>query len=85
MHPPFYIVDHRAQPDSPAPWEERPRMRRGAPERLDLNPPHVGTGLAMLRAARDDPPAAPRATGAGGFWPRIRALVTKRPRAEPAR
>ncbi|WP_432254920.1 hypothetical protein [Limimaricola sp. AA108-03] len=83
MHPPFYIIDHRAQPDSLAPWEERPRVRRGGPARLDLEMPHTGTGLALLRTAKDDPPAA-RAT-AGGIWPRLRALVSRRPMTEPVR
>lgn len=83
MHPPSYIVDHRAEPDSPAPWEERPRVRRGGPRRLDLSAPHTGTGLAVQRAASDDLPA-PR-TGAGGVWPRLRALLDRRPKTEPAR
>jgi hypothetical protein len=83
MHPPFYIVDHRAKPRAPAPWEERPRMRRGGPARLDLGAPHPGTGFATLPVASTDPPA--RRTGMGGVWPRLRALLVRRSAPEPAR
>ncbi len=83
MHPPFYIVDHRAQPETREPWEDHPQMRRGGPARLDLSQPHPGTGFATLRAPSDDPPR-PR-TGAGGVWPRLRAMLDRRPKTEPAR
>ncbi|MGR3465800.1 hypothetical protein [Limimaricola sp.] len=82
MHPPFYIVDHRAQPDAPAPWEDRPRQRRGGPARLELSQPHPGTGFAVRHVASADPPAR---TGMGGVWPRLRALMDRRPKTEPAR
>ncbi|SDE39435.1 hypothetical protein [Limimaricola pyoseonensis] len=85
MHPPFYIVDHRAAPDAPAPWEDRPHVRRGGPARLELGPRHpaTGTGFAALPDASGSPPA--RAGAAGGVWPRLRALIARRPAPEPAR
>ncbi len=85
MHPPFYIVDHRIDPETRAPWEERAHVRRGGPARLDLSIPYPGSdaGFALIRGAIDDPPA--RAPRGGGFWQRLRAAVARRPRVEPVR
>lgn len=84
MHPPFYIVDHRAAPEPRADWAERPRMRRGGPARLDLSQPHPGTGTGfVLHDASGSPPA--RRPEGGGIWLRLRALLGRRPETEPAR
>ncbi len=85
MHPPFYIVDHRATPETRAPWEDRKQVRRGGPERLELWQPQPGVGLAALHRqdASGDPPA-PRSGGAG-LWLRLRSVIARRPGLEPAR
>jgi len=46
MHPPFYVVDHRIDPESSYPLEERRIIRRNRPEALRLTLP--GPGAPMI-------------------------------------
>jgi hypothetical protein len=67
MLPPLFLPDHRVGP-SPRPFEERSSLRRGAPERLRIEP--VSPQEPRVTLAALGPPPEPRARG--GWLPRLR-------------
>ena len=73
--PPLFLPDLRVGP-SPRPFEDRGLLRRGAPERLRIEPRVRGTSRALTLAALG--PAARAACRAGA---RLAAPPAPRPRA----
>lgn len=69
MLPPLFLPDLRVGP-SPRPFEERSSLRRGAPERLRIEPapPHEPR---VTLAALGPLPEPPRR---GGWLPRLRLV-----------
>jgi len=56
MHPPFYVVDHRIDPEFSYPLEERRIIRRNRPEALRLTLPGPGAPLITTQAVASSLP-----------------------------
>lgn len=74
MHPPFYLVDHRIDPQSYYPLEERRIVRRSQPEVLRLSLPGPG---APLVSYRDPAPVALASASGGAFGPQPGASLAR--------
>ena len=61
MHPPFFVVDHRIDPDE-TPTEERRVIRRNRPEHLRLALPPPDLPLVIYRPAPGPRPRSERPT-----------------------